>query len=76
MTSAVESVVFNNTEECVAAGTRSGSIKVFDLAENKGRCCMTINPHCIPIPTLQRCAISVVTKLELSRYIFIFMEIF
>lgn len=46
MTSAVDSAVFNNSEECMAAGTRSGSIKVFDLTENKGRC-TTMNPHYI-----------------------------
>ena len=51
MTSAVESAVFNNSEECIAAGTRSGSIKVFDLTENKGRY-TSMNTHCIPVNTL------------------------
>lgn len=35
MTSAVESVTFNNSENWIAAGTKSGVIKVFDLDENK-----------------------------------------
>ena len=32
------SVIFNNTEDCIAAGAQSGTIKIFDLNENKGTC--------------------------------------
>lgn len=35
-TSPVESVVFNEPEECLAAGSKSGSIRVFDLSQHKG----------------------------------------
>jgi len=35
ITSPVQSVAFNNTENWIGAGSRSGVIKVFDLEENK-----------------------------------------
>ena len=37
MTSPVQSVTFNNSENWVAAGSKSGVIKVFDCEENRGR---------------------------------------
>lgn len=36
LSSPVGSVIFNNTEDCIAAGSISGTIKIFDLNENKG----------------------------------------
>jgi len=36
ITSPVQSVAFNNTENWIGAGSKSGVIKVFDLEENKG----------------------------------------
>lgn len=36
MTSPVQSVAFNNAENWVAAGSKSGVIKVFDCEENRG----------------------------------------
>ena len=35
ITSPVQSVAFNNTENWIGAGSKSGVIKVFDLEENK-----------------------------------------
>ena len=35
ITSPVQSVAFNNTENWIGAGSKSGVIKVFDLDENK-----------------------------------------
>jgi katanin p80 WD40 repeat-containing subunit B1 len=35
LSSPVESVVFNNTEDWLGAGSHSGSLKVFDLNANK-----------------------------------------
>ena len=37
MTSPVQSVVFNNTENWLGAGSKSGVIKVFDLEQNRGK---------------------------------------
>ena len=36
MTSPVQSVSFNNSENWIGAGSKSGVFKVFDLEENKG----------------------------------------
>ena len=36
MTSPVQSVVFNNSENWLGAGSKSGVVKVFDLEENRG----------------------------------------
>lgn len=38
MTSAIQSVTFNNSENWIGAGSKSGVFKVFDLEENKGEC--------------------------------------
>ena len=37
ITSPVQSVIFNNTENWIGAGSKSGVIKVFDLDENKSK---------------------------------------
>lgn len=38
ITSPVQSVGFNNTENWIGAGSKSGVIKVFDMEENKSEC--------------------------------------
>ena len=37
MTSPVQSVIFNNSENWLGAGSKSGVIKVFDLEENRSK---------------------------------------
>lgn len=37
MTSSVQCVAFNNSENWLGAGSRSGVVKVFDLEENRGK---------------------------------------
>ena len=34
--------MFNEPEECIAAGSKSGSIRVFDLEQNKGQFVLTV----------------------------------
>ena len=44
MTSPVQSVSFNSTENWVGAGSKSGGLKVFDLDENKSQLlCLLLN---------------------------------
>ena len=43
MTSPVRSVTFNQTENWVGAGSKSGGVKIFDLDENKGMYVHVIN---------------------------------
>lgn len=47
ITSPVQSVIFNNTENWIGAGSKSGVIKVFDLDENKSKVIISLTP-CIP----------------------------
>lgn len=42
MTSPVQSVAFNNSENWLGAGSKSGVVKVFDLEENRSK---IIFPH-------------------------------
>lgn len=44
ITSPVQSVIFNNTENWIGAGSKSGVIKVFDLDENKSKVIISLTP--------------------------------
>lgn len=47
MTSPVQSVTFNNSENWIGAGSKSGVVKVFDLAENRGTTDVNVHGYCM-----------------------------
>ena len=75
MTSPVQSVTFNNAENWVAAGSKSGVIKVFDCEENRGEHYLDL--LCCPNRSITQLSEPlVVTLLQYAALIFIAMEIF
>ncbi len=73
MTSPVESVVFNNSEEWLGAGSRSGTFKVFDLNENKGMLIscsnhtVVVTPFCLVVRSISGHKASI-RALDFHRY--------
>lgn len=56
ITSPVQSVAFNNAENWIGAGSKSGVIKVFDLDEKKSNWMCSVCMH-IQFPSVHTCTV-------------------